>query len=170
MLLLISDANVLIDIEVGSLTSSMFSLPYQFAVPDVLFHQELQEHHSHLLQCGLVSKTLDSKLVEEAYKLRQQHTRPSMNDLFALSLARYEKCRLLTGDKALREVAEAYLVDVHGTIWLVKQMIEHQKITIEIAQTAFQKMKNSGRRLPWNLIEEVFFKDITKLKLTINTI
>lgn len=127
MLLLISDANVLIDIEVGSLTSSMFSLPYQFAVPDVLFHQELQEHHSHLLQCGLVSKTLDSELIEEAYKLRQQYKRPSMNDLFALSLARYEKCRLLTGDKNLREVAESYLVDVHDTIWLVEQMIEYRK-------------------------------------------
>ncbi len=39
MLLLISDANVLIDIENGGLTSAMFSLPYQFAVPDILFYE-----------------------------------------------------------------------------------------------------------------------------------
>ena len=30
MLLLISDANVLIDIQDGGLTGAMFSLPYQF--------------------------------------------------------------------------------------------------------------------------------------------
>ena len=52
MLLLISDANVLIDIEDGGLTGAMFSLPYQFAVPDILFYEELQKHHNHLLQCG----------------------------------------------------------------------------------------------------------------------
>ena len=39
MLLLISDANVLIDIENGGLTGAMFSLPYQFAVPDILFYE-----------------------------------------------------------------------------------------------------------------------------------
>ncbi len=43
MLLLISDANILIDIEVGGLTASMFSLNYQFALSDVLFYDELEE-------------------------------------------------------------------------------------------------------------------------------
>lgn len=38
MLLLISDANILIDIEIGGLVAPMFSLDYQFAVPDVLFY------------------------------------------------------------------------------------------------------------------------------------
>ncbi len=81
-----------------------------------------------------------------------------MNDLLALSLAKYENCRLLTGDKGLRELAKTYFVDVHGTIWLVEQMIEHQKINIEVAQAAFQKMKNSGSRLPWGLIEKILSK------------
>jgi hypothetical protein len=45
MLLIISDASVLIDIECGELTSAMFSLPWQFAVPDILFYEELSERH-----------------------------------------------------------------------------------------------------------------------------
>ena len=36
MLLLISDANILIDIEDGNLTSVLFRLPYEIAVPDIL--------------------------------------------------------------------------------------------------------------------------------------
>ena len=35
MLLLISDANILMDVEVGDLVAPMFSLGYQFAVPDI---------------------------------------------------------------------------------------------------------------------------------------
>lgn len=40
MLLLISDANILMDIEVGDLAAPMFSLCYQFAVPDVLYYED----------------------------------------------------------------------------------------------------------------------------------
>ncbi len=46
MLLLISDANILIDIEDGNLTSVIFRLPYEIAVPDILFELELRERHS----------------------------------------------------------------------------------------------------------------------------
>jgi hypothetical protein len=35
-MLVISDANVLIDIEIGALTSYIFNLPFEVAVPDVL--------------------------------------------------------------------------------------------------------------------------------------
>ncbi len=46
MLLLISDANILIDIEDGNLTPVIFRLPYEIAVPDILFELELRERHS----------------------------------------------------------------------------------------------------------------------------
>ncbi|WP_028388731.1 hypothetical protein [Legionella fairfieldensis] len=59
MLLVISDACVLIDIECGKLTSAMFSLSYQFAVPDILFFEELEGRHAHLLQFGLICKTMN---------------------------------------------------------------------------------------------------------------
>lgn len=32
------------DVEVGDLVTPMFSLIYQFAVPDVLYYEELEEH------------------------------------------------------------------------------------------------------------------------------
>ena len=58
MLLLISDANILIDIEEGNLTPVVFLLPYEIAVPDILFELELRERHSHLLEAGLKVKSL----------------------------------------------------------------------------------------------------------------
>ena len=49
MLLLISDANILMDVEVGDLVAPMFSLGYEFAVPNVLYYEELEDQHAHLL-------------------------------------------------------------------------------------------------------------------------
>lgn len=56
MPLLISDANILMDIEVGELTAPMFSLGYQFAVPDILYFEELEEQHAHLLKSTPVAR------------------------------------------------------------------------------------------------------------------
>jgi hypothetical protein len=144
MLLLISDASVLIDIECAELTSAMFSLPYKFAVPDILFVEELAERHGHLSQFGLISKPMSSELISEAYDLRQRYSKPSVNDLLALTLAKNENSQLLTGDKALREVAQILNVEVHGTIWLVTQMIQHKKITVPEEELEYEKKYFSG--------------------------
>ncbi|MCD6046266.1 MAG: hypothetical protein K0R48_1429 [Gammaproteobacteria bacterium] len=158
MLLIVSDTSVLIDIEQGELTSAMFSLPWQFAVPDILFASELAERHSHLLQCGLMNKTLNGDLVAEAYFLHQKYIRTSVNDMLALTLAKHESCQLLTGDRALREAAKELNVEVHGTIWLVEQMIQSEKITVEVANAGFQRMKEAGSRLPWGEVEVMLGK------------
>ena len=56
--LVISDANVLIDMECGDLVATMFELDYRFAVPDVLYEMELRDHHPDLIALGLqVSST-----------------------------------------------------------------------------------------------------------------
>ena len=70
MLLLISDANILMDVEVGDLVAPMFSLGYQFTVPDVLHYEELEEQHGHLL--GLQTRRLSAKSVERVQTLSQR--------------------------------------------------------------------------------------------------
>lgn len=45
MQILISDANVIIDMEDSGLTELMFRRPYQFAVPNILYYDELEEEH-----------------------------------------------------------------------------------------------------------------------------
>ena len=99
MLLLVSDANVLIDVEVGNLTSLIFHLPYEFAVPDVLFETELGERHGHLLLAGLKIKILSPESVKRMETLREKYPLPGSKDLMALTLAVQEQCSLLTGEK-----------------------------------------------------------------------
>lgn len=152
-LLLVSDANVFIDIENANLTEAMFHLPYQFVVPDVLFEEELKQRHEHLFFAGLKQKSLKPAYVQLVLKLTQKYRKASRNDLFALCLAKQESCNLLTGDKPLRKAAEKEGVFCYGTIWLVCQMVTQGILTVEEARQSFKQMKDSGSRLPWQVVE-----------------
>lgn len=155
MLLLISDANILIDIETGGLLAPMFSMAYRFAVPDVLYYEELHEQHAGLLDMGLESMTLDSALVVRVTELVLRYRRPGRNDLFALALAEHEACPLLTGDRDLRAAAVSEGVEVRGTLWLMTEMVRVGKISAQLARVAYQRMRDSGRRLPWDQAEQM---------------
>ena len=152
--LLISDANILIDMEEGGLLEAMFQLPFDFATPDILFFEELEEEHAHLPDLGLALKEVSSESMIYAMQLTGIYTQASRNDCFALALAKQEQCPLLTGDLALRKAAEKEAAIVKGTIWLVTQLVVHQKITTDQAQEAYNQMKANGRRLPWAIAEQ----------------
>jgi len=92
--------------EVSNLTEKMFELPYLFAVPDILYFSELEEEHDNLLAYGLEMKILSSDSIKYSEKIVQSYPRTSLNDLFALALAKQESCPLVTGDGALREACK----------------------------------------------------------------
>ncbi|MCL5255044.1 MAG: PIN domain-containing protein [Gammaproteobacteria bacterium] len=152
--LLVSDANILIDMQEGGLLDAFFALPYDFIVPDILFEEELAEEHADLPARGLTLVELSSDVMMTAFRMIQAHSKPSRNDVFAMCLAMDKGCPLLTGDKDLRHAAEAEGVEVQGTIRMVSAMIEHGIITVEQAQQAYDLMRESGRRLPWKRVTE----------------
>ena len=92
MQLLISDANILIDMEEGELLPQMFQLPYSFSIPDILFYEELEQEHNHLIELGLRLDELEGELVSYSLALVEQYRKPSRNDCFALALAKHHQC------------------------------------------------------------------------------
>jgi hypothetical protein len=158
MRLLISDANILIDMEAGALMATLFQLPMQFGIPDLLYHEEIEQGSPGLADLGLQIMEVSGEFVAYAAQLPAQHNhllpaksgpKPSHNDYLALALAKQEACTLLTGDANLRLVASKEQVDVMGTIGLLCAMIEHQLLTVDGALKALDHMKSSKRRLPW---------------------
>ena len=154
MSLVVSDANIFIDIEVGGLTRAMFQLPEVFAVPNTLYEEELSRHHPDLPIYGLRILEVREEYVREASRLSGIYTRAGRNDLLALALAKQEQCPLLTGDGELRLAAEAERIEVMGTLWLMEQLIVKKLITYQLASKAYLRMREAGRRLPWNDIDE----------------
>lgn len=127
----------------------MFKLPEEFAVPNVLYEEELREYHPDLPGYGLRILDINQEYMDEAYSLGETYKHPSHNDLLALALAKQEACPLLSGDGKLREAAENEQVEVRGTIWLMGRLLEEGVITVEQAEQAYDIMKQEGRRLPW---------------------
>lgn len=153
--LLISDANILIDMEKGGITRQMFQFDAVFAVPDLLYEEELREEHPHLREFGLRTLELSEETVAWAETLitRYAKTGASINDLLALALARQEQTTLLTGDGKLRSVAEVENIPVHGTLWLMEQLMAAAILTVQQAATAYDGMKAARSRLPWDEVE-----------------
>jgi predicted nucleic acid-binding protein len=105
MKLLISDANILIDLEEGQIVGLIFQLEHHFVTPDLLFEEELRDGHAHLVDLGLELKELTSESMSYTFELTQRFGKPSRNDCLTIALAKQEECPLLTGDKHLREAA-----------------------------------------------------------------
>ncbi len=153
--LLISDANILIDMEKGGITRQMFQLDAVFAVPDLLYEEELREEHPHLPELGLRTLELSEENVAWAAELvvRYKKTGASIHDMLALALARQEQTTLLTGDGKLRIVAAEEHIAVRGTLWLVEQLMDARILTVQQTADAYDRMKAARRRLPWDEVE-----------------
>lgn len=151
MQLLISDSNVLIDLIVINQIENMFKLPYSFVVPDILYHEELKDEHSVLLDLGLKTKRLSSETISYSMSLMEKYHKPGRNDLFALALAKQEASPIVTGDQDLRNAAEKEAVVLYGTIWIIEQLIIHKFITVDDAKIFYSEMKEKKRRLPWKI-------------------
>lgn len=152
---LISDANIIMDMNTGGLLRLMFRFDATFAVPDVLYEEELRTDHPELLRLGLKLLELRGDTVAYAGRLVEKYRSlgASINDLVALALASQEKCPLLTGDGRLRTAGQTEGIDVHGTLWLIEEMVKAGTITVKQAEAGYVKMREAGRRLPWDDVD-----------------
>ena len=126
----VSDTSVLIDLERGTLLEAAFRLPFAFAVPDLLYEQELKANNGvRLRELGLRISELDGDGVAAALTYRRREPALSAPDSFALALAVRSEWTLLTGDAALRKLAEELRVDCHGLLWLLDLMLSVQAAT-----------------------------------------
>lgn len=123
MRVLVSDTSVLVDLERGSLLTAAFRLPYQFAVPDLLYKRELEGYGGdELIRLGLEVEELDGDGIARALQYQQQAPALSLPDSFALALAQTRKWVLLSGDGTLRRVAANERVECHGVLWLLDEL------------------------------------------------
>ncbi len=89
MQLLISDANILIDMEAGALVETLFRLPMQFGIPDLLYFEEIEPGSPDLEALGLQIMEVSGDFVKYAEGLPLQYNqvlpakngpKPSHND------------------------------------------------------------------------------------------
>ena len=127
MRVLVSDSSVLIEFSKRAILDKMFELELQFAVPDLLFHEELIDLGAYsrqdLLDFGLRVEPLDSAGVDEAIAYQSKRTALSLVDAFALALARRQGWQLLTEDRLMRSVAQSEGIELRDVLWIIDSML-----------------------------------------------
>jgi len=142
------DANILIDLHAGELLREFFRLPLRPMVPDVVLAELDIPDRKSLLSYGLEEVELSPAQVQMVVTLLGRYHRPSTNDLFALCLAREWGATLLTGDHHLRDAAVREGVKVHGTLWVLDELVRLGIVVPCRAAQSLEQMRASGGRLP----------------------
>ena len=126
MKVLVSDSSVLIEFAKRELLDKMFELRFQFAVPDLLFDEELIDlgvySRQDLLSFGLKVEALDTEGVTMAISIQSRRQALSLVDSFALALAKQQGWELLTDDRVMRSFARSEGMPHHGTLWGIDKM------------------------------------------------
>lgn len=150
MAILVSDTSIIIDLERGNLLKDLFRLPFEFAVPDLLFRNELAgELGQQLVTLGLRVEELGPDELARAIAIRREQARLSTPDTFAFALAEQRAWSLLTGDGALRELAKNIGVPTHGVLWICDRFAEHEIIPNGRLSASLQSIFDHPRcRLP----------------------
>ena len=103
----------------------LFRLPFEFAVPDLLFVRELAgDLGDRLVALGLRVEELSPAELIRATTIRRQRVNLSTPDTFAFAIAESRKWTLLTGDGGLRELATSVGLEMHGVLWIFDQLAD----------------------------------------------
>ena len=145
---IVIDTNILIDLCVGDLIDAFMNLPFSFVLSDVI-----REEFSSPVNCvkkvrKIKTSSLGPDKVQEVYELFHSAPNLSLNDCFALLLAKEKKAILLTGDKKLRKIAEQKGMEVHGILWVMDMLFEEKILDGERLIEALRAMLRNDTRLP----------------------
>ncbi|KAA0963606.1 type II toxin-antitoxin system VapC family toxin [Pseudomonas sp. ANT_H12B] len=147
-LIYISDTNIWIDFRNAGLLKQMFRLPFKLCCTDFVLHELEDFPHDELLAHGLIVESFDGPEVLRLFSLKVEHNNSSLADVSCYLLAQETGRPLLTGDGKLRRQAQKDGLQVHGALWSLDLMIEHQVIAPLQAADALQDMLLRGARLP----------------------
>ena len=147
-LIYISDTNIWIDFRNAGLLEQMFRLPFTLCCTDFVLNELEDFSHDELLGRGLLVESFDPAGVSRLFGLKIEHNNSSLADVSCYLLAQQTGRPLLTGDGRLRRQAQRDGLQVHGALWLLDLMVEHQVITLTEAAAALGDMLERGARLP----------------------
>ena len=149
MKVLVSDSSILIEFLKCELLDKMFALEFEFAVPDLLFHEELIDLGAYsrrdLLGLGLRVESLDAEGVKTAMAYQSERPALSLVDSFALAMATHQGWRLLTEDRTMRNVAESKGISHRDSLWVIDNMLAAGILSASQVVALLEAMRDDPR-------------------------
>lgn len=152
MIFLVNDANILIDLLKIDLLDSFFELQYDFQVTDMAFAEIQEENATELVafldKGSLTRKGFSFEELLQIQLLEVENPALSIADCSCLFYSKKITATLLTGDAALRRIAEQNDIPVHGILWIFDTLVAENIISKKEAREKLTTLTKMNRRLP----------------------
>lgn len=163
MKLIVTDTNVFFDLMSIEVLSDFFELDYEICTTDFVVNEIIRIDQLEQIQIFIRSKKLrvymlSSDEIEEVINLKTKRNLRRITDKSVLWKALKLKCRLLTGDKNLRSEAKEQGLEVNGSLWVIRTLIETKIISPAVGAELLEKLKKVNDSLPKDEIEKLIKK------------
>jgi predicted nucleic acid-binding protein len=154
MIIVITDACFLIDLIDIDLFEEFLGLKYEVHITSSVFSElEGDEYVKPVSKCIKQKKMFlynltaaDQTALEKL--MRKHSSKLSEPDCSCLYLAKEIKATILTCEKLLTKVAIKLNLDVHGSLWILDQLLDNSIITKRIAYRKLKDLISINPRLP----------------------
>lgn len=152
MIVVVNDANILIDLIKLQLVEPFFNINWEFHSTDLIIENELYDEQKLQLQPYIESgklniQELDAEDMIAILDIQYKKPQLSDKDCSALYYAKKLNASLVTSDNTLRKYAESIQVDVHGHLWVMDAMVEHTCIDPSTAITKLNELNTINPKL-----------------------
>jgi predicted nucleic acid-binding protein len=153
MRILIHDASVLIDLILVDLLDSALSLPYGMETTDLVKREIHRAGQEDVLVGMVVARKLEvlRSSNEEIAAIAELHSlipALSLADCSVLFHAAAKGAVVLSGDALLRRTAKERSLNVHGTLWIMTELVARGLVAAPDAAMILERLMGINRRLP----------------------
>jgi predicted nucleic acid-binding protein len=154
MIIVVNDACLLIDLIDIDLFDAFLQLGFQAHITSSVLNELENDIYEKPIRKSIGNKTLllhklmaeDQKEIE---KLMKAHSaKLSESDCSCLHLARKINATLLTCERLLTQTARSLKIEVHGSLWVLDQLISASIITKYTARKKLTALMTINNRLP----------------------
>ena len=154
----VQDANILIDLELAGLFDLWLQTGIETHTTGLIESQLRRGRHTvalaYIASGAIRAHRLSADDLEAvAARLAVCGPGPDLADCSVLWLAEKIGAMLLTGDSALRKVAETVPIETHGTIWILDRLVKTKLLPASLAASKIEYLLSQDRRLPKNICD-----------------
>jgi predicted nucleic acid-binding protein len=160
MKLIITDVSVLFDLYQIKVLSDFFKLDLEICITIFVYNEILKEDQMAEFEVLKANKKLIILDLNEEEEIQVQQLKLGRNlksfpDKTMIWKAIQLKCPLLTCDNKLRNEAQDHGIEVHGSIWVIIQLVKQNIIGKVQAIALLEQLKSVNVRLPLDEINQL---------------
>ena len=160
MKVVITDVSVFFDLYLLQVLPEFFALDLEIHTTDFVYNEIIEEDQKKQFELFERSKKLHiikttQEEEDEIKKMELFRPNRSFPDKTILWKAKQLGCALLTSDRKLRKEAEAQGLEVRGSLWVIKKIIDTGIISKNRGLELYKQIKSVNPRLPMDEIDKL---------------